>query len=104
MWTAFGIFMGFCANLAVNEVGTIAWRLQIGSAFLPAVPLTIGIYFCPGEFPPSIAYSKPQFLLKRKVNVICMGRISSMVYQEEEVSRRLQVTSPLAEQRTSGST
>jgi len=73
MWTAFGIFLGFCANLAVNEVGAIAWRLQIGSAFLPAVPLTIGIYFCPGEFPPSIAYSKPQFLLKRKVNVICMA-------------------------------
>jgi hypothetical protein len=48
MWTAFGIFLGFCANLAVYQVGAIAWRLQIGSAFIPAVPLTIGIYFCPG--------------------------------------------------------
>jgi hypothetical protein len=47
MWTAFGIFLGFCANLAVYQVGEIAWRLQIGSAFIPAVPLTIGIYFCP---------------------------------------------------------
>ncbi|KAF2119071.1 hypothetical protein BDV96DRAFT_370210 [Lophiotrema nucula] len=47
MWTAFGIFLGFCANLAVYRVGAIAWRLQIGSAFIPAVPLTIGIYFCP---------------------------------------------------------
>ncbi|KAH9827338.1 MFS sugar transporter like protein [Teratosphaeria destructans] len=47
MWTAFGIFLGFCANLAVYNVGKIAWRLQIGSAFLPAVPLVIGIYFCP---------------------------------------------------------
>ncbi|KXT10779.1 hypothetical protein AC579_2311 [Pseudocercospora musae] len=47
MWTAFGIFLGFCANLAVYQVGDIAWRLQIGSAFIPAVPLTIGIYFCP---------------------------------------------------------
>ncbi|KAI5365388.1 putative major facilitator, sugar transporter, major facilitator superfamily [Septoria linicola] len=47
MWTAFGIFLGFCANLAVYRVGDIAWRLQIGSAFIPAVPLTIGIYFCP---------------------------------------------------------
>lgn len=46
MWTAFGIFLGFCANLAVYQVGDIAWRLQIGSAFIPAVPLTIGIYFC----------------------------------------------------------
>ena len=47
MWTAFGIFLGFAANLAVYDVGPIAWRLQIGSAFIPAVPLTIGIYFCP---------------------------------------------------------
>lgn len=47
MWTAFGIFLGFCANLAVHKVGDIAWRLQIGSAFIPAVPLALGIYFCP---------------------------------------------------------
>lgn len=47
MWTAFGIFLGFCANLALYQVGKIAWRLQLGSAFLPAVPLVIGIYFCP---------------------------------------------------------
>jgi len=47
MWTAFGIFLGFCANLAVYDVGQIAWRLQIGSAFIPAVPLAVGIYFCP---------------------------------------------------------
>ncbi|KAI4266438.1 MAG: hypothetical protein LQ337_008803 [Flavoplaca oasis] len=47
MWTAFGIFLGFCANLAVYNVGDIAWRLQLGSAFIPAVPLVIGVYFCP---------------------------------------------------------
>ncbi|KAF4554468.1 Hexose transporter-like protein [Elsinoe fawcettii] len=47
MWTAFGIFLGFCANLAVVNAGRITWRLQIGSAFIPAVPLTIGIFFCP---------------------------------------------------------
>ncbi|KAH8119192.1 hypothetical protein DFH11DRAFT_1722739 [Phellopilus nigrolimitatus] len=47
LWTAFGIFLGFCANLAVENVGKIAWRLQLGSAFIPAVPLVVGIYFCP---------------------------------------------------------
>ena len=47
MWTAFGIFLGFCANLAVKDAGQIAWRLQIGSAFIPAVPLLLGIYLCP---------------------------------------------------------
>jgi len=46
-WTAFGILLGTSANLAVKDVGAIAWRLQLGSAFIPAVPLVIGIYFCP---------------------------------------------------------
>lgn len=47
MWTAFGIFLGFCANLAVYNVGKNAWRLQIGSAFIPAFPLALLIFFCP---------------------------------------------------------
>ena len=47
LWTAFGIFLGTCANLAVKDTGVISWRLQLGSAFIPAVPLLIGIYFCP---------------------------------------------------------
>lgn len=40
---------GFCANLILFQVGKIAWRLQLASAFLPAIPLLIGIFFCPGE-------------------------------------------------------
>lgn len=47
LWTAFGIFLGTCANLVVVDTGKIAWRLQLGSAFIPAVPLLIGIYLCP---------------------------------------------------------
>ncbi|GFP59747.1 hypothetical protein ACSS6W_009687 [Trichoderma asperelloides] len=47
IWTAFGIFLGTCANLAVGKVGDIAWRLQFGSAFIPAVPLVIGTFLCP---------------------------------------------------------
>ncbi|KAB2577665.1 Galactose-proton symporter [Lasiodiplodia theobromae] len=57
LWTAFGIFLGTCANLAVYRVGKIAWRLQFGSAFIPAVPLVIGIYFCP---------ESPRWYLKKK--------------------------------------
>ncbi|KAF7190881.1 putative polyol transporter 6 [Pseudocercospora fuligena] len=56
LWTAFGTFLGFSANLAVHKVGADAWRLQLGSAFIPAVPLLIGIYFCP---------ESPRFLLKK---------------------------------------
>jgi MFS family permease len=47
LWVAFGIFLGVCANLALVNVGTIAWRLQIGSAFIPALPLMLLIFFCP---------------------------------------------------------
>ena len=57
MWTAFGIFLGFLANLAVYNTGNIAWRLQIGSAFIPAVPLAIFIYFCP---------ESPRWYIKKK--------------------------------------
>ncbi|KAL9137568.1 MAG: hypothetical protein Q9175_001222 [Cornicularia normoerica] len=47
LWVAFGILMGSSANLALYQIGKIAWRLQLGSAFIPAVPLLIGIYLCP---------------------------------------------------------
>jgi sugar porter (SP) family MFS transporter len=45
--TAFGILLGLCANIILEGLGSIAWRLDLGSAFLPAIPLVIGIYFCP---------------------------------------------------------
>lgn len=56
VWTAFGILCGTAANLAVKDVGQIAWRLQLGSAFIPAVPLVLGIYFCP---------ESPRWLMKK---------------------------------------
>ncbi|KAF5351752.1 hypothetical protein D9756_007418 [Leucocoprinus leucothites] len=56
LWTACGIFLGFCANLILYQVGDIAWRLQLGSAFLPAIPLVVGIYFCP---------ESPRWLMKK---------------------------------------
>ncbi|MCJ1411395.1 hypothetical protein MMC19_005484 [Ptychographa xylographoides] len=47
MWTAFGIFLGTSANLAVYNTGSISWRLQFGSACIPAIPLLLGVWFCP---------------------------------------------------------
>lgn len=47
LWVAFGIFLGVCANLIVGKTGDISWRLQVGSAFIPAIPLMVLIYFCP---------------------------------------------------------
>ncbi|KAB8288178.1 hypothetical protein EYC80_010184 [Monilinia laxa] len=43
-------------NLVVIDTGKIAWRLQIGSAFIPALPLAVLIYFCP---------ESPRWLMKR---------------------------------------
>lgn len=45
--TAFGVVLGFAANLTVHKVGDIAWRLQLGSACIPAIPLILFVYFCP---------------------------------------------------------
>lgn len=42
-----GIFLGFCANVIVKDTGAIAWRLQLGSAFIPSFILMLGIWFCP---------------------------------------------------------
>ncbi|KAI9146739.1 Polyol transporter 5 [Paramyrothecium foliicola] len=47
LWVTVGIFLGFCANVIVKDVGDIAWRLELGSAFIPAFVLAAGIYFCP---------------------------------------------------------
>ncbi|TKX22588.1 Myo-inositol transporter-like protein 2 [Elsinoe australis] len=47
LWVVAGIFLGFCANVIVKDTGRIAWRLQLGSAFIPSFILGIGIFFCP---------------------------------------------------------
>lgn len=47
LWVVIGIFLGFCANVIVLGAGDIAWRLQLGSAFLPSFILGCGIWFCP---------------------------------------------------------
>lgn len=51
-----GIFLGLCANVIVKDTGRIAWRLQLGSAFIPSFILGIGIFFCP---------ESPRWLMKK---------------------------------------
>lgn len=57
MWTAFGIFLGTCGNLAVAKTGALSWRLQLGAALIPAIPLVLFIYLCP-ESPRWYIYRK----------------------------------------------
>lgn len=46
MWTAFGIFLGTCINIAVYHMRD-NWRYMLGAPFIPAVPLLALIYLCP---------------------------------------------------------
>ncbi|RMZ77923.1 hypothetical protein DV738_g4102, partial [Chaetothyriales sp. CBS 135597] len=56
MFTAFGIFLGFIANLAVYDYGPNTWRLQLAAPLIPALPLMILIYTLP---------ESPSWLIKR---------------------------------------
>ncbi|KAI0808764.1 hexose transporter [Xylaria sp. FL0064] len=47
LFVALGIVLGFSANLIVLDVGDLTWRLQLGSALIPAIPLLLGILFTP---------------------------------------------------------
>ena len=48
LWVAFGILLGFCSNLIFYRVGRLAWRFQMSAAFVPAIPILIFVWFCPG--------------------------------------------------------
>ncbi|KAK1624693.1 hypothetical protein BDP81DRAFT_106492 [Colletotrichum phormii] len=80
VWTAFGIFLGTCANLIVGKTGEIAWRLQFGSAFIPAVPLVIGTYFCP---------ESPRWYLKKGRHLKAWGSLKRLRNTELQAARDL---------------
>ncbi|KAI0202505.1 sugar transporter-domain-containing protein [Astrocystis sublimbata] len=92
MWTAFGIWLGTSANLAVGNVGPIAWRLQIGSAFIPAIPLCALILFCPesprwyikkGRYPEAM-----KSLLKLRNNPIQAARDLYAIHAQVQVESK----------------
>ncbi|KAG8686806.1 hypothetical protein FRC11_008342 [Ceratobasidium sp. 423] len=53
MWTAFGIMLGFVADLVFHHVKDtrnitgLNWRLMLGSAGVPAIAVMAQVYFCP---------------------------------------------------------
>ncbi|KAJ5913736.1 hypothetical protein N7504_002619 [Penicillium tannophilum] len=47
LWVAFGTLVGFCSNLISYRVGRLAWRFQLGAAFVPAVPVLFFVWLCP---------------------------------------------------------
>ncbi|GJN76174.1 sugar porter (SP) family MFS transporter [Purpureocillium lilacinum] len=56
MWVSFGMFVGYCFNLAFFRVGRLAWRFQLAAAFAPAIPVCIFVWFCP---------ESPRWLMKK---------------------------------------
>lgn len=65
LWVSFGMFVGYCCNLIFYRVGKLAWRCQLASAFAPAIPVVMFVWFCPGM---SIIPSLPNIHLKSKTN------------------------------------
>jgi hypothetical protein len=90
LWVTFGIFAGFAANAIVRNTGRIAWRLQLGLAFIPAFFLAAGIWFTP-ESPRWLMkhgkYSKAfaSFRRLRAHNIIAARDfyLSCVIYAEE---------------------
>ena len=66
--------LGFSANLAVYKVGDIAWRLQLGSAFIPAVPLVIGVR----------RTERDRLAIANMATDLLLSRISKVVSKEKE--------------------
>jgi MFS family permease len=90
LWVVAGIFLGFAANVIVKDTGDIAWRLQLGSAFIPSLVLMIGIYFCPESPRWLMKHGKYaqgfKSMLRLRAHPIIAARdyyYSNIIYQEE---------------------
>lgn len=54
IWVSFGVLAGFCSNLIFYQIGPLAWRFQLAAAFVPAIPILVLVWFCPGmKYPKS---------------------------------------------------
>ncbi|KIW50622.1 hypothetical protein PV05_09413 [Exophiala xenobiotica] len=90
LWVVAGIFLGFCANVIVKDVGAIAWRLQLGSAFIPSLFLLVGIFFCPESPRWLMKHGKYaqgfRFMSRLRAHAIIAARdyyYSWVIYEEE---------------------
>ncbi|KAJ5827226.1 Major facilitator superfamily domain general substrate transporter [Penicillium robsamsonii] len=90
LWVVAGIFLGFAANVIVKDVPKIAWRLQLGSAFIPSLVLAVGILFCPESPRWLMKHNKHaaafQSMLRLRAHPIIAARdyyYSYVIYEEE---------------------
>ncbi|CAG8283231.1 unnamed protein product [Penicillium salamii] len=80
LYVAFGIFLGFSANLAVVNIEKIAWRLQLGSAFIPAIPLLCCIFLCP---------ESPRWYIKKGRTADAFASLCKLRFTELQAARDL---------------
>ena len=91
LWVSFGIFLGTCANLICAKLFDEPWRFQLGSAFLPAVPLALLIFFCPES--PRWYIKKGKYLdalhslLRIRNNPVQAGRDLYYIHVQLQVER-----------------
>ena len=79
LWVAFGIMVGMCVNLIFYQIGPLAWRFQLASAFVPAIPVVVFVWWCP---------ESPRWLMKKgryhpAFASFCRLRNSSMLAARE---------------------
>lgn len=101
MWTAFGIMVGYAADLAffkvpdTHNIKGLNWRLMLGSAGVPAIIVCIQVYFCPES--PRWLMSKGRYgaafrsLRRLRGHDLLAARdlfyIHTLLQVEEEISR-----------------
>ncbi|KZZ88059.1 Sugar/inositol transporter [Moelleriella libera RCEF 2490] len=95
LWVVIGIFLGFAANVIVKDIGKNAWRLQLGSAFIPSFILMVGIFFCPESPRWLMKHNKHakgfQSMLKLRAHPIIAARdfyYSHIIFEEEKKEAR----------------
>jgi hypothetical protein len=71
---------GFCSNLIFFRIGDLAWRFQLGAAFVPAVPVLFLVWFCPGM--KDLGFSHYSSLM-------IASRIPEMAYEKAPLPRCL---------------
>lgn len=86
MWTAFGIMLGYIADLAfyfVPDHGIqlgLNWRLMMGSAMLPAVVVCCLAYICP---------ESPRWYLNKKRHKDAFRAVCKLRFEKVQAARDL---------------
>ncbi|KAJ5765350.1 hypothetical protein N7520_004909 [Penicillium odoratum] len=103
MWTAFGIMLGYVADLAFyqipdgNPIYGLNWRFMMGSAMIPAIIVLTFVFSCP-ESPRWIQAARDMFYMHTLLeaeNSMNLGRNSVMELITVPRNRRAMVASQI---------